>query len=121
MKQELAETFYADYPKLANDVYIGVDDGWYDLLRDMFAEVQLELSKYIQEDDTYFVQIKEKFGNLRVYMAGDTTKEIYDVIEKYERLSGKVCEICGKAGSKTKNRSYVQTLCDSCKHKHDTT
>lgn len=123
MKKELEDTFYADYPKLANDVYIAVNDGWYDILRDMFAEVQAELDKQTEPDNAdeyaHFSQIKEKFGDLRVYMNGNVPSEVYDIISKYERLSSKVCEDCGTRGTKTKDCSWITTLCVSCKAKHD--
>lgn len=60
----------------------------------------------------YAVQIKEKFGGLRIYMAGNI-EGMFDIIDKAERKSYKICEFCGAPG-KTRDGSWIFTLCDKC-------
>jgi len=36
-----------------------------------------------------------------------------EIIDKYEALSCKTCEVCGKEGKLTGKR-WVRTLCDEC-------
>lgn len=56
------------------------------------------------------VQIKEKFGTLRFYVNGGTTKtEAF--IEFAEYHSGRICETCGAPG-KTRGEGWLTTLCE---------
>lgn len=56
-------------------------------------------------------QIKEKWGYLCLYAAG--TKEILDVLDKYEELSKNYCICCGKP-TKYKTGGYILYLCEHC-------
>lgn len=57
------------------------------------------------------VQIKEKFGQLRVYT--DTyNQEVSDVITQAEFESAKICETCGKPGELRYDISWVHCACD---------
>ena len=57
-------------------------------------------------------QVKEKFGGLRFYMTCGND-EIYDLTDKAEALSYKVCEECGDVGSE-RPTNWTKTLCDTC-------
>lgn len=119
MKEILEETFRADYPRLTNNVYFAVDDGWYDLLRDMFAEVEYEVKSRNIVDEVSFVQIKEKFGGLRAYFeinqcADGDYEALTQVVSKYEKQSMTVCEICGAAARRSQKGGYIRTLCEAC-------
>lgn len=57
-------------------------------------------------------QIKEKYGSLRFYVNA-ATKDIYDLIDKYEGLSRKYCIGCGKPSTRT-TPGYILHLCDDC-------
>lgn len=76
----------------------GVGVGWRDLLW-----AALELSN---TDPKLVVDIKEKFGTLRVYhLAGD-----WDLIA--DRLSGCTCEVCGSPGT-VRPGGWIVTRCDA--------
>jgi len=86
-------------------------DGWYDLLDDLCGKIQayVDEGNYSQIEAT---QVKEKFGTLRFYINGGDDY-IWDVIEKAEVESGKICEQCGAPG-KVRGKGWLFTMCDLC-------
>lgn len=71
------------------------------------------------EDSFQFLQIKEKYAELRLYYmgGGDATREC---LHKYEELSKYICGHCGKLATKITSGWYYP-LCDDCsKEVHST-
>ena len=94
-------------------MYFGFEhgDGWYNILEDLF----LNIEKLKLPEDFKIVQVKEKFGCLRVYFEPHT-EEIDTLVAQAEGKSLLTCEECGETGRlRTQDRSWVKTLCD----KHD--
>lgn len=61
--------------------------------------------------DKNVTQIKEKFGTLRFYV-GKATPEMYELINKFEGETFKMCEACGKEGvRKAWRSSWIKCLC----------
>lgn len=58
------------------------------------------------------VQIKEKYGTLRWY-DNNSTKEIFEIIDKYEDLSYHTCINCGKPATKI-STGWICPYCDNC-------
>lgn len=115
MKKVYRDTFEQDYPYLTKTRPIECGDGWYDLLRDLFAEVdEVVRRKGLDKESIHFSQIKEKFGSLRAYIHGGD-EEILKIISKYEGRSNKTCEGCGSKGSPTTDDRWMLTLCGACK------
>jgi len=56
-------------------------------------------------------QVKEKFGGLRWYING-ASKEVHDIISKYESVSYHICEECGEPGEQRAG-GWIKTLCDN--------
>jgi uncharacterized Zn finger protein (UPF0148 family) len=46
-------------------------------------------------NDFRFLQVKEKYGQMRLYHSG-ASEEVNDILDKYEFLSEQVCSECGK-------------------------
>lgn len=100
---------------LVHDFGLQCDDGWYPLIEEMLGKIV----KTKPGKDFKVVQIKEKFGGLRVYVNGHT-KEIRDIIDEYADLSYQTCEWCGKNKEdhpyedvKLRRRTgVIKTLCD---------
>lgn len=132
MKTELENKIYTDFPEFFNSVKsepieschtpqylfgIECDSGWYQLLYDLFTELNNNV-KQLQSETSYTVvypqmmQIKEKFGGLRFYV-DSATDEQYKIISKYEHLSYHICEICGKKGKLRNVFGWYITLCKS--------
>ena len=91
-----------------------VGPGW----RPLLARLHEELVKLVPDYKT--AQVKEKFGLLRVYVdltpparevCGDA---VWQLLLKYERESGTVCEECGSPGRIRNSRYWLRTLCDTC-------
>lgn len=57
-------------------------------------------------------QVKEKWGGLRFYLNGGT-EEMQAAINKAEKESLQICEICGMPG-RIRNNGWTVTLCDRC-------
>lgn len=96
------------------------DDGWFGLIWNLCEDVEEILMKN-NIDISYFdvFQIKETLGGLRFYYTfiNDCNNKLYSevdaVVDKYEKLSLKVCEKCGKPGKLRKN-PILKTLCNEC-------
>ena len=90
-----------------------LEPGWKEAFGECLCK---ELSNAIKEDscedEFEFVQIKEKYGSLRLYAVGygDNTQE---VLSKYEELSKYICGHCGKPATKITTGWYYP-LCDEC-------
>lgn len=123
---------------------ISAGDGWYQLLWDLCSEITEAYKEAGKEPDIQIDQIKEKYGTLRFYYSfdgepwevhaidvlGDTglgamrlmpegegnalKQKIADIVRKYEKQSGTVCEMCGKLGKLRTDRMWIRTLCDAC-------
>lgn len=109
MKQELTQKLLETYPNyFGTNFYIECEDGWYNILETMLYTIQIhenqmnqikELypdgkTEYIQ---LYFLQIKEKFGTLRIYATGGNFYT-RGVIDMAERMGSRICEFSGDKG-----------------------
>lgn len=60
------------------------------------------------------VQMKEKYGMLRVYSGGDPKgSRVPDIISKYEEMSKHTCIICGNPATKI-TMGWISPYCDRC-------
>jgi hypothetical protein len=59
------------------------------------------------------VQIKEKFGGLRIYANDAGNQAVRDAIREAETACWKICEECGEPGTRRAG-GWVRTLCDGC-------
>ncbi len=90
------------------------DDGWEPLVRSV-AEVAEKWNKEHPDKPVVAMQIKEKYGGLRVY-TNACEEEVDKAIEKAESLSYETCEDCGGKG-KVWDGGWVYTRCDACMEK----
>lgn len=90
-----------------------INDGW----RIAFGEkLCQELKEALDKDNSLntfkFIQIKEKYGSLRLYHVGGNN-ESSDIIYKYEELSKFICIKCGKPATKV-TTGWIYPYCDKC-------
>lgn len=91
--------------------YVG--DGW--------KPVVIEAVQQIRQlnPDVELIQIKEKFGGLRLYCSGDGNEQVREIIRDAERKCDTVCEDCGATDGVTTGvnpgRYWVRTLCPACR------
>lgn len=77
----------------------------------MCKEIKAELKKHPGLMKKYRItQIKEKYGSLRWYDSF-STKEIFDIISKYEDISTTTCIVCGKPATKI-STGWICPYCD---------
>jgi len=82
-------------------------EGWYEIIDHMLQTISNSVRR---TGDINVVQIKEKFGMLRVYT------ETYDsytqgIIDMAETLSKYTCERCGKPGEMRTDLGWHKALC----------
>lgn len=95
--------------------YFECGDGW--LAPILEALEKMDTIAKAHDVTIRVVQIKEKFGGLRLYTDGvpkELNQRIYDVIDEAEKKCGVTCEVCGKPGKLDTSRSWIQTLCVEC-------
>lgn len=116
-------------------------NGWYDVIYKLCAEITEVYKKHNQPVDIVIEQVKEKYGTLRFYyhhekkdkginaadFSGESTqfsskdselyREISDIVDKWEKKSGEICEECGEPGVLRDDLSWILTLCDDCYYK----
>lgn len=59
----------------------------------------------------YIDDIKEKFGSLRVYISGDISEELDEMVAAAENKSALTCETCGEPGNTHSIRGWLSTYC----------
>ena len=101
-----AFTMYDDVPK-----------GW----KRAFGKIMLEdyrevLIKHGFLDEFQWVQVKEKYGTLRLY-SNAAPEEIYELEHKYDYISGHICIKCGRINVPTLTGGWVEPLCKDCYNK----
>lgn len=102
-----------DHPKLyRNTKYIACGQGWADLI----YELSSKLEPLIDSEEMYASQIKEKYGQLRLYMSL-YNEEIDALIEQATKDSKRVCEMCGDEGSICTIGHWVTVRCQDCKQR----
>jgi hypothetical protein len=79
-----------------------VAPGWHSLVNELFD---------LAEKENFTVaQVKEKYGILRIYV-DDANMEMHNKIDKLERRSSAICEVCGKAGEMISRGGWLKTRC----------
>ena len=125
MTDEKQDILYAKYPKIFRQKDlpptksmmcdgIAVGDGWFAILDRLCEDVQTRVDQSGCEQFEA-VQVKEKFGELRVYSdGGDSVTDA--LVSKAECDSCGVCERCGSTeGVTTKGPGWIVTWCDKCR------
>lgn len=93
----------------ADGLYLDeVPEGWEEFTRKVLADIDKH-----QTPDFRIVQIKEKYGHLRIY-AQDYTDEIDDIIDRADYDSSRVCAHCGATAEYTRTVGWILPLCRSC-------
>lgn len=121
MDKILEEKLFKKYPQLFPNgrnvdpkeslMCFGIEtrNGWYELIEKTLEKI----TKEDKEKIVTIVQLKEKYGGLRIYIRGGNEK-IFEIINEAEKKSIKTCELCGKKG-KQDNKERIITLCEKCK------
>ena len=118
MNRDKWRELQGQFPELKVAAYAECGDGWYGIIQDTFRD----LSGYGFSGTV--VQVKEKFGLLRIYLdhpewtQDDTRKLCGDRCSLTETLSETTCEACGDGTAKRRTiGGWLSTLCDACNEK----
>lgn len=81
----------------------------------MFEDIQNEVNTWSKEEQKhfFFTDIKEKFGELRVYTS-HMTDNLFKILEAYCAISRNVCIVCGKLDVPMVNRGWISPYCRDC-------
>lgn len=107
--------FMAEFPILFGEgkfISLWVGEGWFEILWNLCVALEAIARRRIGEGHTPLrvVQIKEKYGTLRVYVEGGFD-EVFDLIDAAETASSTTCEACGQPGNTLCLDDWDQTLC----------
>lgn len=90
-----------------------LDEGW---RRNFGIDICKEIKEQLKKEDYLYkyriVQIKQKYGTLHWYDAR-SSKEILNIISKYENISYRTCISCGKP-AKYITTGWVLPFCEEC-------
>ncbi len=87
--------------------------GWYPIIERLSAD----LAEIVRHDGLKrfrVVQVKEKFGGLRVYVKGSNERALNRIAEA-ERESELTCEGCGAPSRIRSVDGWLTTVCDDCR------
>jgi hypothetical protein len=89
--------------------------GWLDIINYACRHISSRVVK-MNYTDFKIIQIKEKFGSLRMYTAS-SDDYINGIVAMATSMSICVCEVCGNKGSTRTDKPWVRTLCNECYNK----
>lgn len=88
---------------------------WEDSVFPGWASIVKEAVEKLEAKGAKIVQVKEKFGGLRIYVDRHDD-EINSIIEQAEWASEKICEFCGDPGKQVTINHWLHNVCPN----HDT-
>jgi hypothetical protein len=109
MTEEVSNRLKEEFPEY-KDVYFEINDGWFNIVQNMFLEF---INKNL---NVKILQIKEKFGTLRVYAncVGNNDYNILNsIIRDAEIASSLTCDICGGTGHIRNDNHWLKTRCEN--------
>jgi hypothetical protein len=113
LSPDIEERLRKRFPELLHSLHLDCGDGWAWLIYRALEWIERELKELGEDYDSFHCsQIKEKFGELRIYMYGITDK-ISEICETAQEISKIICEECGRPG-KIRPDKWVVTRCDNC-------
>ena len=114
---KLFKQYRSDIKDLYSNWVFECEPGWYDIIDNLCKKIAKVTDK------VEFIQIKEKFGSLRIYvdldnaMSEEQASTVYSLIKEAEELSTKTCELCGKVEDHNIIRNdfaWYMARCDDC-------
>ena len=91
--------------------------GWHKLFFQMCADIKPLLEEEGILDDFYFLQVKEKYNQLRCYSNGIASEEVNNIIDRYGQMAYYICVQCGKPAT-CETKGYWASFCDDCWKDH---
>ena len=104
------------------DNYYECGDGWLPLIKEAENIVEQYNKKHKNTEPLEFLQIKEKWGYLCMYL-NYYVKDVQNKIDALEEKSHNICENCGSTKNVTTKavNGWISTLCDKCRKVNENT
>lgn len=98
-------------------MYDDIPIGW----KRAFGKIMLEdyrevLIKNNYNNEFQWIQVKEKYGTLRLYSNG-APEDVLALESKYDYISGFFCISCGRMNSPILTDGWIEPLCEECYNK----
>lgn len=110
IEQKLSEIF-----PFMSECSFECGEGWNDLIWSMVREIDDAFYDFGKSVDFCIMEIKEKFGEMRVYYYSNTSTKIDGIIDKHVGLSKSTCEICGAEGKLLRDDYWITVRCEDCR------
>ena len=96
--------------------YYSVNPGWRRLALQMFEEIRSTLKREGKPLNSFRIyDVKEKYGELVVDCSGGYNDDVTKIIEKYEYISFRTCNVCGRpAFGYTDKIPWMLPYCEDC-------
>ena len=107
-----SEELQKDFPALFHSAGITCGPGWNTILEELCIKLTELNATLLKEKQVRFAQIKEKFGQLRIYLH-NWQPEANAMVNEAEKASLNTCEMCGEPGT-LHGDCWVKTVCDKC-------
>ena len=92
--------------------YFECGPGWHPLIKDALTRIEA-----LGIANLAILQVKEKFGGLRIYLSLDND-ETNAIITAAEDEAHKTCEECGsRENVELRSGGWLRTLCNNCEEK----
>lgn len=107
------------FPVLYRDCYCGcsVGGGWNGIVSKASAALAalgpVDTGDPVIDGRLAVIQVKEKFGGLRIYLNFDT-EETDAIVKAAAEEAARTCEFCGNPGELYTKRGWFTTLCKEC-------
>jgi hypothetical protein len=136
MDLELQATLFKQYPRFFRRTrqrdsnapldHWGIEcgDGWYAIITELSRLYEEHINELLESGVAKrswprCIQVKEKFGGLRVYVSNAARRptDLIEATERAESAAISTCEKCGRPGIRQPS-GYMRVACDICqKHK----
>lgn len=100
-----------------------VDKGWRPIVKEALERIgNLWEANGLALEDLAVLEVKEKFGTLRMYVSyfemsenvdDDIAKSLSLILDWAESKSSVICEVCGEYGQR-RATGYIRCLCEDC-------
>lgn len=117
----MSELDVSRYPTLFPDQEIlPMGNGWHRLLERLFNDLEPMAARVkadAPEKAPRVLQVKEKFGGLRVYLSKAGTPEMSARIDLAEEEASRTCYVCGEPGQMLEFRGFYNVRCPLHPHR----
>ena len=113
------KTLYPNLEEIRQQARYTIGPGWWHIIDRVLTDIA-ETEPDAAAIEPANVEIKEKYGTLRIYILHDSFRDpahIESLIDSAEEESSRTCEECGRPGTLHTIHGWDSTLCENCASK----